>query len=205
MAMTTRVRRLVLTAHVTTSVGWLGAIVAFLPLAVAGVISRDAQTVRGAYLATILLLSYMQTLRFMAGVAAETTGSGAVPAVLRSFTAVLHASLALLALLVATTLAVYKPQGMTRYWQRRLREQRSRPPAAEVPGSDSNAGTGDGFGEVAEVGSISKTPRWVKVFGIIALVLTLLLALGLIVGGLGGHGRGRILRLLAEAERDRAG
>jgi hypothetical protein len=41
----------------------------------------------------------------------------------------LHASLALVLLLVATVLAVFKPRGMTRYGQRRQREQRmvSRP------------------------------------------------------------------------------
>jgi hypothetical protein len=45
------VRKLALTAHVTTSVGWLGAVAAFLALAVAGLTSQDAQTVRAAYLA----------------------------------------------------------------------------------------------------------------------------------------------------------
>jgi hypothetical protein len=37
---------------------------------------------------------------------------------------VLHSSAALLLLLVAATLSVYKPQGMTRYGQRKQREQR---------------------------------------------------------------------------------
>ena len=45
------VRKLALTAHVTTWVSWLGAVVAFLALAVAGLTSHDAQTVRAAYLA----------------------------------------------------------------------------------------------------------------------------------------------------------
>lgn len=43
-------RKLVLTAHVTTSVGWLGAVAAFLVLAVIGLTSDDPQTVRGVYL-----------------------------------------------------------------------------------------------------------------------------------------------------------
>jgi hypothetical protein len=38
---------------------------------------------------------------------------------------VLHAGAALLLLLVATVLAVYKPQGMTRYGRRKQREQRA--------------------------------------------------------------------------------
>src|SRR4029453_19286251 len=50
MALTPRLRKLALTAHVTSSVGWLGAVVAFLALSVAGLTSQDPQTVRGAYL-----------------------------------------------------------------------------------------------------------------------------------------------------------
>ncbi len=51
MTMTPRLRKFVLTAHVTTTVGWLGAVVAFLALGIAGLTSQDAQMVRGAYLA----------------------------------------------------------------------------------------------------------------------------------------------------------
>ena len=50
MTMTPAVRRLALTAHVVSSVGWLGAVAAFLGLAVVGLTSRDGDTVRGAYL-----------------------------------------------------------------------------------------------------------------------------------------------------------
>jgi len=46
-----RLRKLVLTAHVASSVGWLGAVAASLALAVAGLVSREAQVVRAAYLA----------------------------------------------------------------------------------------------------------------------------------------------------------
>jgi hypothetical protein len=46
-----RLRKLSLTTHVTSSVGWLGAVAAFLALAVAGVTSADPQRVRAAYLA----------------------------------------------------------------------------------------------------------------------------------------------------------
>lgn len=51
MTMPPRVRKLALTAHVTTSVGWLGAVAASLGLAVVGMTSDDVQTVRAAYLA----------------------------------------------------------------------------------------------------------------------------------------------------------
>jgi hypothetical protein len=166
MTMTSGLRKLALTAHVASSVGWLGAVVAFLALAVVGLTSQDAQTVRGAYLvmepaawfvlvplafaslvtglvqslgttwglfrhywvlfkllinllATLVLLLYMETFSFMAGVAAD---SNADLGEVRNASPVLHAALALLLLLVATVLAVYKPRGMTRYGRRKEHE-----------------------------------------------------------------------------------
>ena len=59
MVMSRRLRKLTLTAHLTSSVGWLGAVAAFLALAVAGVTSQDAQLVRAAYLAMALLVSHV--------------------------------------------------------------------------------------------------------------------------------------------------
>ena len=49
--LTPAARKLSLTAHLTTSVGWLGAVAGFLALSIAGLTSRDAETVRGSYLA----------------------------------------------------------------------------------------------------------------------------------------------------------
>jgi hypothetical protein len=49
--MTSALRKLVLTFHVTFSVGWLGAAAAYLSLAVAGLTSTDQQLVRATYLA----------------------------------------------------------------------------------------------------------------------------------------------------------
>ncbi len=170
MTMTPRLRKFALTAHVTFAVGWLGAVAAFLALAIAGVTSQDAQMVRAAYLAmeviarfviiplsfaplltgpilslgtpwglfrhywilakllitilsTIIMQVHMQPISLLAGAAAKTT----------LFSADLHgmqvqmvvaSAAALLALLVATTLAVYKPRGMTRYGWRKQHEQR---------------------------------------------------------------------------------
>lgn len=169
MTMTPRVRKFALTAHVTSSVGWLGAVAGTLALAVAGLTSQDAQTVRAAYLAmeltgwlvlvplslaslltglvqslgtrwglfrhywvlakllinvtaTIVLLLYMQTLGSLADVAAVATVSDDDLRDIRSPSPVLHAGGAVLLLLAATTLAVYKPQGMTPYGQRRQHE-----------------------------------------------------------------------------------
>jgi hypothetical protein len=48
--MNPRLRKFTLTAHVVFSVGWLGAIVPYLALAVAGLTSHDAQMARAAYL-----------------------------------------------------------------------------------------------------------------------------------------------------------
>lgn len=49
--MSPRTRKLALTAHVTSSVSWLGAVACVLVLAVTGLTSRDGETVRAAYIA----------------------------------------------------------------------------------------------------------------------------------------------------------
>jgi hypothetical protein len=171
MALTPRLRKLALTAHVTASVGWLGAVIAFLTLSVTGLTSQDPQTVRGAYLvmeptgwavlvplslaslltglisslgstwglfrhywvlfklainlvATIVLLLYMQTLAYLADVAAETPLPSSDLHGPRDPSPALHAAAALLLLLAAATLAIYKPRGMTRYGQRKQHRKR---------------------------------------------------------------------------------
>ena len=55
MTMTSGLRKCVLTAHVTSSVGWLGSVVAFLALAVVGLTSRDAPTARAVYVSMELI------------------------------------------------------------------------------------------------------------------------------------------------------
>ena len=163
-------RKLTLTAHVASSVGWLGAVVTFLALALAGLVNDDADTVRSACIAmesigwfvlvplslaslltgliqslgsawglfrhywivfkllinvaaTIVLLLYMQTLDHFARVAAVAPASPDVPDALRSPSPLIHSVLALLLLLVATVLAVYKPRGLTPWGQRRLAQR----------------------------------------------------------------------------------
>jgi uncharacterized membrane protein len=216
MILTPRLRKFALTAHITSSVGWLGAVAGFLALAIAGLTSRDAQMVRAAYLAmeltgwfvivplslaspltgliqslgtmwglfrhywvlvkflitipsTIVLLLHMQPTSRLAGVAAATTLSSADLHRLR-IQLIADAGAALLVLLVATILSVYKPWGLTRYGQRKQHEQRT----GVEPGR----------------GSTTSTPRWVYAFGIIVSILVLLFViLHLIDGGLGGHAR----------------
>jgi hypothetical protein len=50
MTMTPRLRKFALTAHVTSSVGWLGAVGSFLALAVAGLTTQNAEIVRATYI-----------------------------------------------------------------------------------------------------------------------------------------------------------
>jgi hypothetical protein len=50
MIMSPGLRKFSLTAHVTASIGWFGAVAAFLALALAGLFSQDPQLVRAAYL-----------------------------------------------------------------------------------------------------------------------------------------------------------
>jgi hypothetical protein len=52
---TPRLRKLALTAHVVSSVGWFGAVAAFLVLAVAGLTRDDPEVLRGIYVAMALL------------------------------------------------------------------------------------------------------------------------------------------------------
>ena len=171
MAMAPRLRKFALTAHVTSSVGWLGAVAGFLALAVAGLISRDTQTVRAVYLvmdltawyvivplclaslltglvsslsttwgllrhywvllkilitipSSLMLLVHMQPISYMAGVAANTPLSIADLHGLK-IQLVIESGAAVVVLLVATALSVYKPKGLTRYGWRKQREQRA--------------------------------------------------------------------------------
>lgn len=59
MIMGPRFRKLVLVAHVATSVGSLGAVAVFLALAVFGLASREAETVRAAYIANELIARFI--------------------------------------------------------------------------------------------------------------------------------------------------
>jgi hypothetical protein len=77
--------------------------------------------------ATIVLLMYTQTLGYLADLARQATLSSDDLGLLQTPSVVIHAALALLVLLVATVLAVYKPRGMTLYGRRKQLER----PAAQ--------------------------------------------------------------------------
>ena len=76
--------------------------------------------------ASAFLLLHMRAISRVAGVAAETTLSRGDLGRLR-IQLVADAGAALLVLLVATVLSVYKPPGLTRYGQRKQRKERMAP------------------------------------------------------------------------------
>src|ERR687893_1345362 len=59
MIMTPRLRRFALAAHLTASVGWIGAVAGYIALDVAAATSQDTQTLRAAYLAMELIVWYV--------------------------------------------------------------------------------------------------------------------------------------------------
>ena len=206
--MTPALRRFTFTTHITSSVGWVGAALAFLALAVIAFTSDDPVKVRGAYLlmapaawfvlvplahasllsgivlslgtpwglfrhywvvlklcitvfATVILLIYMGTFREMAGVAADPVVDLAA---VRNASPIVHATLALILLLAATVLGVYKPFGMTAYGRGKLDEQRQ----AVSSTTRTSAGTAAGMGS---------TPAWIYVAGAVAIALALLVVI----------------------------
>ncbi|OLO27075.1 DUF2269 domain-containing protein [Alkalihalophilus pseudofirmus] len=54
--MTPRLRKFSITLHITASVGWIGAVIAFLALDVATLTSQNLETLRAAYLAMDLII-----------------------------------------------------------------------------------------------------------------------------------------------------
>jgi hypothetical protein len=155
-----RTRKLALITHVGASVGWLGAVLSSLVLAVIGLASHDSTLVRAIYLtlqtigwyvliplslaslltglvqalgthwgllrhywvlvkllmnlfATGVLLLYMQTLGGLADAARIASPSGASQ--LGNPSPVLHSAGAVVLLISALMLSVFKPRGLTRY------------------------------------------------------------------------------------------
>jgi membrane-bound metal-dependent hydrolase YbcI (DUF457 family) len=54
-----RLRKFALAAHLTVSIGWIGAVGAYMALDVAAATDRDAQTLRAAYLAMELIVRWV--------------------------------------------------------------------------------------------------------------------------------------------------
>jgi hypothetical protein len=154
-------RKLALTAHVASSVGWIGAVACFLALAIAGLANDDGLAAPATYVAMdwiyryvivpfglaslltglvsslgtewglvrhywvlvkllltipliILMLVHTRPVRYLAKAAADRILANADLGGLR-IQLVADSGAALLALIVATTLALYKPAGATGY------------------------------------------------------------------------------------------
>ncbi|QYX76162.1 hypothetical protein [Streptomyces akebiae] len=164
-----RLRKATLTAHVTASLGWLGAVAAFLALAVAGLVSDAPQTVRSSYVAmelvgwfvivplagaslvtgvvqslgtvwgllrhywviakllitvvaTVVLLVHMQPVGHLADAAARAALADGELEGMR-IQLIADAAAALVVLLAAASLSVFKPRGVTALGRRRQRDQ----------------------------------------------------------------------------------
>jgi membrane-bound metal-dependent hydrolase YbcI (DUF457 family) len=59
MVMTPRIRKFALSAHLTCSVGWIGAVLAYLALVVAATISQNSRTLQAAWIAMELIGWYV--------------------------------------------------------------------------------------------------------------------------------------------------
>ena len=219
MTMAPGLRRLTFTTHIASSVGWIGAVLVFLALAVIAMTSQDERTVRGAYLvmapaawfvlvplahaslltgialslgtawglfrhywvvlkllitafATVILLVYMRTFRQMAGIAADPVVDLDV---VRNASPFVHSILALVLLIAATVLAIYKPFGMTPFGTRKQHPSREPVPPAASASRASGAESGTPGG-------------WTYVVGVIAIGIVLLfLLVHFLRGGLTGH------------------
>ncbi|MGH9203767.1 MAG: DUF2269 domain-containing protein [Vicinamibacterales bacterium] len=121
--------------------------------------------------ATVILLIYMGTFKQMAGVAADPVVELGL---VRNPSPMVHAILALILLLLATVLGVYKPFGMTAYGKRRQ--------AARQGGRFSSQG-------MNSIRTLSaNTPRWVYLAWIVLFgFIVLFIAAHLMGGGMAGH------------------
>lgn len=198
-------RKLALTTHVASSVGWFGAVAAFLALAVSGLYSTDSLVARGSYVAmdvvtrvaiwpfcilalitgliqalgtpwglfrhywvltklaitlvsTLLLAFHTRPIAYLASIAAAEPLGDDLWRIQRQLA--VDAALALGALLFATVLSVYKPWGTTGYGRHR--------------------------GDRTPVGSQPARVRWLRLLGVLLLVL--------IAGAVAAHLIGRGFR-----------
>ena len=104
MKTSARARKLALTLHVTSSVGWLGAVVAFLALAVLGVTTEDDQTLRSAYIAMNVIGVAVLVPLSVASLASGLLQSTLSPwGLLRHYWVIVKLSLTLVASLVLLT------------------------------------------------------------------------------------------------------
>jgi hypothetical protein len=110
MTMTPGWRRFVLVAHIATSVGWLGAVVAYIALDVAAVNSWQTETVRAAWLARDLIVWYVIVPLALASVLVGVVNALGTPwGLFRHYWVVVK----LLLTLVATTILLQEAQSVS--------------------------------------------------------------------------------------------
>lgn len=171
-------RKVALTAHVASSVGWLGAVAGFLALAIAGLAGNDPELARAAYLAmeltgwlvivplsftslitgviqalgtqwglfrhywvlvkfvitvlaTAVLLVHMQPVGYLAEQAAGSDLTGFHGSL--QIQVVADAGAAVVVLLVAVGLSVFKPRGLTRHGWRKQQRDRAKAAPSTMP------------------------------------------------------------------------
>ena len=216
------IRKIALTAHILCSVGWLGSIIPYLALALAGLANHDDSRTRSLYWsmeliawwviaplslaafvsgliqalgtpwglfrhwwilvkmvltsgAVVVLFAHLPTVSRMAQSATQMTLPGEEFRALQ-MQLVVHATGGLLVLVVATALSVFKPWGLTPYGRRLAARTEAPDRLREYP--------------IVERGGTSPltTPRWLRIFGIHVVGLTMLVVVvHLVAGGLNHH------------------
>jgi len=194
MTMKPSIRKLALTAHVTASVGWLGALAVFLAHALASLFSQDDQTVRAASLAMGLAAWFViLPLSLASLVTGLVQALGAAWGLLRHYWILFK----LLLTAVATIVLLLKLAPISYLTEMAAQATFS---SADLRGLRTSlmvhaAGgllmllAAAGLAVYKPVGTtrhgFAGTPRWVKVFGAIVLALIVLVGVMLVAGGHG--------------------
>lgn len=89
MTLTPRLRKFVLTAHVLSSLGWIGAVAAYLALVVAALASQDDQTIRSAFVGMELIYFVLVPLALTALITGVVQSLGTTWGLLRHYWVVL--------------------------------------------------------------------------------------------------------------------
>jgi hypothetical protein len=191
--MSPRARKLVLTAHVTTSVGWLGALAVFLAHALVGLMSQEEQVVRATSIAMELTAwVVIMPLCIATLVTGLTQALGSAWGVARHYwvffklvitviaTAVLLLKLGPISVLADAASTAAFSSGDLLGLRRSL--------ALHAAGGVLILLGAAALGVYKPAGLIGNAlPKWVKVFGGLIFILMMLVAMMLLAGG---HGPG---------------
>jgi predicted secreted protein len=214
MNMTAPLRKLTLTAHVTTSVGWLGALAVFLAHALATLISQDEQMVRAASLAMGLTAWFVILPLSLASLTTGVvqglgTGWGLFRHYWILFKLLLTAAATIVLLLklgpisyladaaakttfsgtdligLRTSITVHAGGGLLVLLTAAALAVYK--PQGMTPYGVRKQREQGSLRTDSHLGAVTSTPRWVKVFGVVVIILMLMVAVMLLGGG---HGPG---------------